>query len=65
MIKTIIEINLNNVSKEEVNQLKSYLENKCWNWKAYSYQIQDGIFDNEFNLKERKINSKIKTLQGV
>ena len=58
MFKDIIEINLNNVSKEEVKQLKSYLENNCWNWKTYSYQIQDGIFDNEFNLKERQVNNE-------
>ena len=57
MFKDIIEINLNNVSKEEVKQLKSYLENNCWNWKTYSYQIQAGIFDNEFNLKERQVNN--------
>jgi len=28
-----IEINLKNVSKEEIEELKKYLEENCWDWK--------------------------------
>jgi hypothetical protein len=28
-----IEIDLKNVSKDEVVELKDYLENNCWSWK--------------------------------
>jgi hypothetical protein len=29
----IIEIDCVNVSREEVKELKDYLEENCWNWK--------------------------------
>lgn len=32
MIKHIIKIELNNVSREEQQELKNYLENNCWLW---------------------------------
>ena len=28
-----IEIDIKNVSKDEVVELKDYLENNCWSWK--------------------------------
>ena len=28
-----IEINLKNVSREEISELKKYLEANCWDWK--------------------------------
>jgi hypothetical protein len=33
MIKHTIEISLNNVSREEQQELRDYLENNCWGWK--------------------------------
>lgn len=32
MIKHTIEITLNNVSKEEQQELRDYLEKNCWGW---------------------------------
>ena len=29
-----IEINLKNVSREEIEELKKYLEENCWDWKV-------------------------------
>jgi len=29
-----IKINLKNVSKEEIEELKKYLEENCWDWKV-------------------------------
>ena len=29
-----IEINLKNVSEEEIEELKKYLEENCWDWKV-------------------------------
>jgi len=29
-----IKINLKNVSKEEIEELKKYLEKNCWDWKV-------------------------------
>ena len=33
MIKKIITINLTNVSRDEQEELREYLENNCWDWK--------------------------------
>lgn len=33
----IIKIDLKNVHKEEIEQLKKYLEENCWNWKQEKY----------------------------
>ncbi len=33
MIKHEIIITLNNVSREEQQELRDYLENNCWGWK--------------------------------
>ena len=32
MIKHIIVVTLNNVSREEQQELKNYLETNCWGW---------------------------------
>tara|TARA_A100001035_G_C27618407_1_gene424256 strand:- start:527 stop:655 length:129 start_codon:yes stop_codon:yes gene_type:complete len=29
----MIEINLKNVSRDEIIELKEYLEDNCWDWK--------------------------------
>ena len=33
MKEIIIKINLKNVSREEIEELKKYLEDNCWMWK--------------------------------
>lgn len=37
-----IEINLKNVSREEIEGLKKYLEENCWDWK-----VKDEILEEE------------------
>lgn len=34
---TFIEVNLANVSKEEIKELEEYLERNCWKWRHHSY----------------------------
>jgi|TARA_E500000305_G_scaffold43129_1_gene33394 hypothetical protein len=34
MNKKTIKINLKNVSREEIEELKKYLEDNCWDWKV-------------------------------
>ena len=33
-----IEIDINGVHKDEIEELKKYLEENCWKWKASSYK---------------------------
>lgn len=34
MIRDVVLIDVTNVGKEEVKELKQYLENNCWKWNA-------------------------------
>ena len=47
-----IEINLKNVSKEEIEELKKYLEANCWDWK------QNEVIMDKKIMKTRVISSK-------
>jgi len=38
----IIEINLKNVHKDEIQELKKYLEENCWNWKQEKKTESEG-----------------------
>tara|TARA_R100001591_G_scaffold83608_2_gene90085 strand:- start:617 stop:736 length:120 start_codon:yes stop_codon:yes gene_type:complete len=33
-MEKIIKINIKNVSREEIKQLKKYLEENCWDWEV-------------------------------
>ena len=35
-----IEIDINGVHKDEIEELKKYLEENCWKWEASSYKPQ-------------------------
>ena len=35
-----IEIDINGVHKDEIEELKKYLEENCWKWKAASSKQQ-------------------------
>ncbi len=41
-----IEIDINGVHKDEIEELKKYLEENCWKWEASSSKLQAEL-DNE------------------
>jgi len=42
MATKIIYVNINNVSREEQQELRRYLEENCWEWKEVT--SEDNIF---------------------
>jgi hypothetical protein len=51
-----IEIDINGVHRDEIEELKKYLEENCWKWQASSTKLQaSGSRRDPDFLKQKKI----------
>ena len=58
MIKHIVEVTLNNVSSEEQQELKDYLEDHCWGWEEKNVDCPDYPENKAREMKMTNIYSK-------
>lgn len=58
-MKHSIEVILNNVSREEQEQLKEFLENNCWGWFETEREID---YDN-LKYENKLLKEEIKSLK--